>query len=144
VPQAGYPGLQELACLCCNCIMGSMLEPTQLHFIDETITVEFDQPPAMEKTPPCPSGFHWQGRAYRVLEMLAEWSDFTRRGKMARNMRPSHAAAAATRGSWGVGRFYFRVRTDSGQVFDLYYDRAPKGAGRRKGEWFLYCEMESF
>jgi hypothetical protein len=119
-------------------------EPTPIHFIDEAIMVDFDQPPAMEKTPPCPDGFHWQGRAYRVAEMLAEWSDFTRRGKMARNMRPTHAEVASTRGSWGVGRFFFRVRTDTGQLFDLYYDRAPKDANRRKGEWFLYQEMESF
>src|SRR5688572_15826160 len=98
----------------------------------------------MEKTPPCPNSFQWQGRMYRVLEMLAEWSDFTRRGKMARNMRPAHAAAASTRGSWGVGRFFFRVRTDSGQIFDLYYDRAPRDAGHGKGEWVLYREMESF
>ena len=121
-----------------------MPEPAPLHFIDEPISVAFDQPPAMEKTPPCPSGFTWQGRSYRVLEMLSEWSDFTRRGRMARNMRPSHAAASATHGSWGVGRFFFRVRTDSGQVFDLYYDRAPIDAAHRKGGWFLYCEMESF
>lgn len=105
----------------------------------------------MEKTPSCPNGFDWQGRSYRVAEMLAEWSDFSRRGKMARNMRPSHAATASTRGSWGVGRFFFRVRraegplwADSGQVFDLYYDRAPKDANRRKGQWFLYREMENF
>lgn len=120
-----------------------MSEPASLHFIDEPITVIFDQPPAMEKTPSCPNGFVWQDREYRITEMLAEWSDFTRRGKMARNMRPSHAAVASTRGSWGVGRFFFRVRTDTAQVFDLYYDRAPKDAGRRKGDWFLYREMEA-
>ena len=121
-----------------------MNDPLPLHFIDEPITVEFDQAPVMEKTPPCPNRFRWQERAYRVVEMLAEWRDFTRRGKMARNMRPSHAEAASSKGSWGVGRFFFRVRTDTGQVFDLYYDRAPKDANRRKGEWFLYREMESF
>ena len=121
-----------------------MTEPVPLHFIDEPISVDFDQPPAMEKTPTCPNGFNWQGRPYRVVEMLAEWSDFTRRGRMAGNMRPSHAAAASSRGSWGVGRFFFRVRADSGQVFDLYYDRAPKGSDQRKGGWFLYREMESF
>jgi hypothetical protein len=118
-------------------------ELSPLHFIDEPITVEFDRPPLMEKTPPCPDGFHWQGRAYRVVEMLAEWSDFTRHGKMARNMRPSHAIAASTRGSWGVGRFFFRVRVEAGRIFDIYYDRAPKDANRRKGDWFLYREMQA-
>lgn len=118
-----------------------MSEPAPLHFIDETITVAFDKPPALEKTPPCPDGFTWQGRDYRVVEMLSAWRDFDRRGKLARNMRPSHAAAASIKGSWGVGRFFFRVRTDSGQLFDLYYDRAPKDANRRKGAWFLYQEL---
>ena len=60
---------------------------------------------------------------------------------MAVNMRPAHAAAASRRGSWGMGRDYYRVRTDTGQVFDLYYDRATKKAGDRKGAWFLYREM---
>ena len=115
-----------------------------LHFIDAPIDVEFDRPPVMEKTPTCPDGFRWQKWSFRVVEMLAEWSDFTRHGKMARNMRPSHAEVASTRGSWGVGRFFFRVRTDTGQVFDLYYDRAPKDANRRKGAWFLYQELSPF
>jgi len=41
----------------------------------------------------------------------------------------------------GVGRFYFRVRVDGGQIYDIYYDRAPKDADRRKGQWFLYREL---
>ncbi|MFZ5879082.1 MAG: DUF6504 family protein [Chloroflexota bacterium] len=114
---------------------------TPLHFYDQIIEPIFDVPPALEKSPTCPNGFIWEGRAYRVTEMLAEWSDFTRRGRAARNMRPSHASAAATRGSLGVGRFHFRVRVDSGQFFDIYYDRAPQDADRRKGQWFLYREM---
>jgi hypothetical protein len=56
-------------------------------------------------------------------------------------MRPSHAAAASGRGSLGVGRFYFRVRVDTGQIYDIYYDRAPQDADRRKGQWFLYREL---
>ncbi len=57
------------------------------------------------------------------------------------NMRPANAAKAKRRGSWGVGRFYFRVQTDSGQIYDLYYDRAPKDVDDRSGAWFLYREM---
>jgi hypothetical protein len=60
---------------------------------------------------------------------------------MARNMRPEHAAKAAAHGSWGVGQFYFRVRTQQGRIFDLYYDRAPKDVDRRKGAWFLDKEL---
>jgi hypothetical protein len=110
-------------------------------FIGEPIEVQHDRPPALEKRPGPPDGFTWQERSYRVVEVLSEWHDYRRRGRMALNMRPEHAAVAARRGSWGVGRDYYRVRTGSGEVFDLYYDRAPQGAGRRKGGWFLYRQI---
>lgn len=61
---------------------------------------------------------------------------------MAINMSMAHAAAAAAQGSWGVGRFYFRVLTDGGKLYDIYYDRAPKDAGDRMGAWFMYRELE--
>ena len=112
-----------------------------LHFHDDPIEVQFDTPPIREKTPPCPNGFIWQGQSYRVVESLSEWVDFARRGRSARNMQPEHAAVAAGRGSLNVGRFFFRVRVDSGQVFDLYYDRAMRNVDDRKGQWFLYREL---
>ena len=85
---------------------------TPLHFLDQPIEVTFDKPPVREKTPDCPDGFIWEGKTVRVVEILSEWSDFTRRGRAARSMRPSHAEAASTRGSSNVGRFFFRVRVD--------------------------------
>jgi len=117
-----------------------------IHFYDDPIEVIFDTPPAREKTPTCPNGFEWEESTYRIVEVLSEWSDFTRRGKYARNMRPAHAAVASTRGSLNVGRFYFRVKALSfdnpqGQVFDIYYDRAMKSVDERKGQWFLYREL---
>jgi hypothetical protein len=112
-----------------------------IHFLDQPIQVLFDMPPAREKTPDCPNGFIWEDKTYRVTEMLSVWSDFKRRGKMARNMRPEHAAVAAGRGSLNVGRFYFRVRVDSNQIFDIYYDRAMKNVDERKGQWFVYREL---
>ena len=118
-------------------------EPRPLHFLDEPIEVVFRLPPAREKLPPCPDGFTWEGRSYRVLNTLSEWTDFSRRGRYARNMEPAHAAVAARRGSLNVGRFFFRVRVDSGQIFDLYYDRAMKSVDERKGQWFLYRELEA-
>lgn len=112
-----------------------------IHFFDQPIEPIFDTPPAREKSPDCPNGFIWDEKTYRVTEMLSSWNDFARRGKMARNMRPAHAAVASGRGSLNVGRFYFRVQTDTDQVFDLYYDRAMKNIDERKGQWFLYREM---
>ena len=103
--------------------------------------VHFDSPPVRQKTPPCPDGFTWQDQAYRVVEKLSEWHDFTRRGRMARNMRPAHAATASIRGSLGVGRFFFRVRTNTDRIFDLYYDREIKDVDDRLGHWFIFREI---
>lgn len=114
----------------------------QLRFIGEEIEVEFDTAPALEKKPGPPDHFVWRGETCRVEEVISEWHDFTRRGRMARNMRPDHALAAARRGSWGVGRDYFRVRTERGRVFDIYYDRSPRSSSERKGVWFLFREMQ--
>jgi len=118
------------------------MEFTPIHFLDQPIEIIFDTPPALEKTPDCPNGFIWENKTYRVVEMLSAWSDFTRRGRMARNMQPSHAATASIRGSLNVGRFYFRVKVDTGQTFDIYYDRAMKNVDDRKGQWVVYREMK--
>jgi len=120
-----------------------MAEYQLLRFIQEAIEVEFDRPPVLEKKPGCPNRFTWRGEHFELSETLAEWHDYRRRGKMARNMRPAHAASAERRGSWGVGLDYYRVQTTDGRIFDLYYDRAPVDAGRRKGAWFLDRELVS-
>jgi hypothetical protein len=121
-----------------------------LHFLDQPIEVNFDKLPAHEKSPHCPDGFVWEKKTYRVIEKLSEWSDFTRRGRAARNtpaqncrcwVQPAHAQVASGRGSLNVGRFFFRVRVDTGQLFDLYYDRAMKNVDERKGQWFVYREL---
>ena len=120
-----------------------MTEFTPIHFFDEPIEVRFDTPPTYEKNPTCPNGFVWNEKDYHIIESLSEWTDFKRRGKYTRNMRPAHAAVASGRGSLNVGRYYFRVRVDTGQVFDIYYDRAMKNVDERKGQWFIYRELAS-
>jgi hypothetical protein len=112
-----------------------------VRFIGEPVRALFDTPPALSKKPGCPDGFVWAGVEYRVVETLEAWHDHRRRGRMARNMTPEHAETAARRGSWGVGRDYFRVRVAGGRVFDLYYDRAPRDAGDRLGSWHLFREV---
>lgn len=109
-------------------------------FIGEPIEALFDRPPALARRPGPPDGFVWGGTTYRVEAMLSSWTDYQRRGRMSRNMQPAHLQTAARRGSWGVGRFYFRVRAEGGRIFDLYYDRAPEGAGDRAGRWILFRE----
>lgn len=118
------------------------MEYIPLHFFDDAIEVTFDTPPVREKAPDCPNGFVWRDKTYRVVEMLSSWIDFKRRGRMAQNMRPAHATVAASRGSLNVGRYYFRVKVDTNQIFDIYYDRAMKSLDDRKGQWLIYRELQ--
>jgi len=124
-----------------------------IHFYDHPIQVVFDQELVRRKVPPCPDGFTWEGKEWRVEEKLAEWVDFSRHGRMKRNMAPVHAAVASGRGSLGVGRFYFRVRARLAgkkrkrdteplpRIFDIYYDREVKSVDDRLGDWMLYREL---
>jgi hypothetical protein len=117
------------------------MEYRPLRFISEPIAVEHDEAPVFEKRAGCPDRFTWRGETYEVARLVAEWHDYGRRGRMAANMRPTHLATAAERGSWGVGRDHYRVATAGGRVFDIYYDRAPRSIDERKGEWMLYREL---
>ncbi len=112
-----------------------------IRFIAEEIEVRYRKKQPLGKTPDPPDGFLWNEDEYMVLELLSAWTDFERRGGMKRNMGPHNLRAAARRGSWGVGRFFFRVRTEDDRIFDIYYDRAPENASDRKGHWFLWREM---
>ncbi len=114
-------------------------------FIAEPIEVIFDRPPALEKKPGCPDGFTWRREVYRITEKLSEWHDYRQRGKTqtfyVRERGSFRAKKMERQGTWGVGRDYFRVRTESGQVFELYYARAPGSGDARKGSWTLYREV---
>lgn len=120
--------------------MVAEFEPVQ--FISEEIEVQFDEPPLLTKRPKAPDGFRWQQEQYQARRVLSAWTDYERRGNMAKNMQPAHLRLARQKGSWGVGRFYFRLETEQGRVFDLYYDRAPEGAADRAGHWYLWRELE--
>ena len=117
------------------------VQPDDTHYIGEAIAVEFDRPPLFSKRPHCPDRFIWRGEMHTIVGVLGQRVDFGRRGRMALNMQPEHAARAAGRGSWGVGRYYFTVRTAGGRAFERYYDRAPKGSDHPEGTWFLRYEL---
>jgi hypothetical protein len=111
-----------------------------MEFYADEIEVRFEQEPVLGKRPGPPSAFTWRGREYVVVEMLKEWHDYRRRGKtktLYERERGSYwVKKGQRRGSWGVGRDYYRVRTSTAEVFDIYYDRAPKGRDRI-GQWIL-------
>lgn len=110
-------------------------------YIGEIISVGFDEPLLFSKKPDCPSDFSWRGKTFRVAEALSEWQDFSRKGKFSRNMQDAHLERANIKGSLGVGRFYFRVRTDESRVFDIYYDRSIKNTFDTGGCWVLFQEL---
>jgi hypothetical protein len=113
-----------------------------LNYIGAAVAVEYKTVAGRQKHPEQPVAFEWDGQTYRVTEVLQQWVDFRRRGRFANNMQPQHAEVASHRGSWGVGRFHFYVRTESGQIFQLYYDRAPKDIDNRLGAWVLVGEYQ--
>jgi hypothetical protein len=114
-------------------------------FIGVAIEPVFLEPPQLEKRPGAPDGFVWEGRKYLVENVLREWHDYGLKGKTRtfyeKEQGSFRAAAASRRGTWGVGRDYFRVAVDSGEVFDLYYDRDPGGTRGRKGGWYLFRQI---
>lgn len=114
-------------------------------FISEEIEAIFDQEPVLEKRTGVPDGFTWRGRTYRIVSLLREWHDYMPRGKskaMYEKERGSYwVKAVHQQGTWGVGRDYYRVRADSGGVFDIYYDRKPKGR-KQKGTWILWRRVD--
>jgi hypothetical protein len=110
-------------------------------FIGEPITVEFDKEPTFSKKRTCPNRIVWGKETLAILNLLEEWRDYGRRGRMAQNMRPENIKKAMKRGSWGVGRYFFRVQLANGRVFDIYYDRAPKSSDERMGSWHVYQEV---
>lgn len=113
----------------------------EIRFINEPIEVEFEEPPLLLKKPGCPDRILWRDETHQIVAMEEEWHDYRRRGRMGQNMQPAHLRRAQQRGSWGVGRDYYRVRTADGRRFEIYYDRAPKDSDDRTGSWILNREI---
>ncbi len=117
-----------------------MISLKPVSFINEEIEVQHDTPPVYKRTPTPPDRFTWRGDKFEIKEILLEWKDFDRRGKNAHNMRPSSLLKAASRGSRGVGRFYFRVMTENDRIFQLYFDRSNWDMDNQTGFWILHSE----
>lgn len=137
-----------------------MIDPSSSRFIGEPIAVEFDEPPLFRKRPHCPDRMTWRGETFALIEVVAQWVRFDRRGRAGDNMRPLDLLRATQRGSWGVGRYFFRARfrlaaaepdgpvlfegrfgLPEERLFELYYDRAPRDVDDRLGAWFLRREL---
>lgn len=114
-------------------------------FYCEPITVTFNSEPLLEKKTGPPSAFMWRDTQYTITSVLRTWHDYSQRGtsQFLYDEKRGNAPqmTLSKRGSWGVGRDYYRVRTDSGDTFDIYYDRTPRK--HKKGEWILLKKVGS-
>lgn len=109
-------------------------------FISAEIEVVFKVEPLLKKRTGPPDAFAWEGQQFPIVAVLAEWHDYDKRRERDTTRR-SQTQLTRKHGSWGLGRDFYRVRTENGRVFDLYYDRSPKGADDI-GRWVLYKELE--
>jgi hypothetical protein len=109
-------------------------------FISAQIEVSFKVAPLLTKRTGPPDAFDWDGQHFPIVAVLAEWHEYDKRRERDTTRR-SQARLTRAHGSWGLGRDFYRVRTGGGRVFDLYYDRSPKGADDI-GRWVLYTELE--
>ena len=89
-----------------------------------------------EDEAPVPLAFRLGHRQYKIVEQLARWED--------------HAFAALRRGrDWRERqqRRYYRVRTEEGEVFELYVDWSPARRRRKGGapatRWYLHRRLSS-
>jgi hypothetical protein len=121
--------------------METSYEFESVDFIEEIIDARYFSPPAIDKKPGCPDFFIWRNATFQIISVISEWHDYRRRGRATQNMRPAYASIAQARGSWGVGIDYFRVETESGRIFDIYFDRAPRSVDARKGQWYMHQEL---
>jgi hypothetical protein len=89
-----------------------------------------------EDEPPVLLSFRLASREYKVAEQIASWRDPTfgnlQRGRDWRQQQQ---------------RQYFRVRTEEGEVYELYADWHPVRRGRKGAaqgaRWFLHRRLSS-
>ena len=101
-----------------------------IEFIGKPIEVELS-----EETPPAPTAFRLGGQRHEVAEVLSRWEE--------------HGYGQRIRGHLDRQpqgqRFYYRVRTAEGEVFELYVDWSPvrrKGTKRsEKSQWFAHRRL---
>jgi len=75
--------------------------------------------------PPVPRRFTWRAKTYEVAEILSR-----RRGMTQDRTHKSKEKY--------VAKHWFEVRTTSGHVMTIYFERQPKSKAQRTTRWWLY------
>ncbi len=106
-----------------------MGDAVPVEFIRKEVTVTLD-----EGEERLPRSFKLGGKEYQVAEVLASWQDHGYSGLPAAGRRRGQAGWQG-----GTQRQFFRIRTEEGDVFEVYVE-AP--AGRRgaglKPRWYAH------
>jgi hypothetical protein len=99
-------------------------EPTW--FMDREIDVE-----AAEDAPRRPTAFRVGGRRYVVADVLSTWED---------------EAPGSARGAWHqrqrLHRTFYRLRTEEGHLFDIYFDWS-ESRRRHRDRWVLHRRLSA-
>lgn len=105
-----------------------MTEQPQEQFVSESIVPvagTFDVRGIAKGEPGLPGRFVWRGDEYTVSEVLAVWK----------------TSSPDTTGEVYLRRHWWEVRTDSGHVMKLYFER-QKNRKDAKARWFVYTVVE--
>ncbi|HAI12506.1 MAG TPA: cytoplasmic protein [Phycisphaerales bacterium] len=100
--------------------------PTTEQFISESITPDKDTLNTTQMArgePGLPQCFTWRDTQYTVAELLDSWKES---GKC------THGSEMYLRKHW------FEIRTVSGEVMKIYFERKARSAKQAKQRWWLY------
>jgi len=102
-------------------------------FIDEPIEPKpgsFDAAAMARGGPGLPRVFTWRGREYTVLGIIDTW-------------RTRQPGVGMDRIWLYTRKHLYRIKTTTGEVMTLYFDRKPQwGRGRKPVRWFIYSIAE--
>jgi hypothetical protein len=78
-----------------------------------------------------PTSFRLDDREYIISEIVAAWPDY------------GFGRSPSRRRKWWQRRHrnYFRVKTTSGEIFEIYYDRGTSLEHPERKQWFLYRQV---
>jgi phosphoribosylglycinamide formyltransferase-1 len=95
------------------------------HFISEAITpVELDPNAAAVGEPALPRRFAWREAEYEIAEVLETWKE----------------SGPCTSGSdeQYLRKHWYRLRTKTGEVMTIYFERKARSSHDRKRRWWLH------
>ncbi len=96
------------------------------HFIGAEVEVTMGGGPVL-----MPVSFRWEGHEHRVAEVLTHWFDYG----FGTDPRPNP--------KWWQRRHrnYYRVRTEDGSTYELYFDRGANLKHPERRKWVLYRSL---